>query len=1009
LRTASRDAVKPDKPVTVKANTAGGVLVRVPAWPLRRVTDLYAADDLLRAIGDVLSPDVEWALYLASPELHRALREAQRRGSNDPDSQVVALRVLAYLVRMGFRPTPYGLFAGVALARAGGETTLALDAAWHTSTRFDAEWMGDRVRPLERRAFTDGSLRVCFADAVFERGRRLYLVGQRTPESSEILEADHDALVSVELTPVLAAIRAQTATPVTTGALAAHVAELAGAAADDAMRLLLSLWESGFLISELALTPGADPLGAATRLVNDLDPALGVALGDVRGQAARLDATPVAELPPPSSSGLAASAALFGTTVAKMLQIDALASLTGALGEHVVRTAERYAELMLRGGYAVEHARFRELFARAFDGHERLVPLMDFVEAAMSLRGEPQADIAPRVPKPERTRVLGDLVSRALRDGRLEVELDDRAREVLYPALPDEGELPISLDVAFQVIASDVESVAAGRYVLCPSGLTAGTPRNSVIARFAGALGYDMRSDGPAEPGIVDAELIYSARQERADNLGARCATCEFEIAPGMFPSPDGSPRRIALSDIYVGLDREGRFALHSASLGRRIRVRQTSMLSWRLLAPPVCYVLRLVAEDGARALSPFDWGPFHEMPFRPRVRDGNIVLSPAAWRIADVLTPVAPDLAEFERSVRAFAASAKLPRYVSMVESYNKFLVDLESPSGIALFHDQLKRAKSAVHLEEAIPAPGQTWLAGPDGTHVAEIVVGFDVDAPRRAHEAVRPVAAAARLSGPAGEWLYAQLSASLQSMDTLLRTEIAALVHELELGAEPWFFVRYAIPEPHLRLRFRLRDERKRRSAIERFERMTAQQSIRRYALATYERELERYGGPESLAQIERVFAVSSRWALIRLRLKHKGKARVAGCVHDAVLLAQWLFGANELERLVQVTRPAAARKSVGWERELLRELARPQPGDWRADDRATVTEVARSLRDLARDGTMSRSPVDVFPLLVHMHANRLGIFGRDEEQVVALVWHALFSASRRDAAAGKTPAG
>jgi len=1001
--------VKPQKTVAVKANTAGGVLVRVPAWPLRRVTDLYAAGDLLGALGDVMSPDVEWALYLASPELHRALREAQRRGRSDPEAQVVALRVLAYLVRMGFRPTPYGLFAGVALARAGSETTLALDTAWHTSTRFDAAWIGDRVRPLERNAFNGGSLRVCFADPVFERGRRLYLVGQRTPESSEILETDHDALVSVELTPVLAAIRAQTATPVTTGALATHVAELARASVDDAMRLLLSLWESGFLISELAVTPGSDPLGAAIRLVDAVDPALGVALGDVRAQAARLDATPVAELSPPGSSDLATSAALFGTTVAKMLQIDLLAPLHGTLGDDVVRTAERYAELMLRGGYAVEHTHYRELFARAFDGHERLVPLMDFVEAAMSLRGDSQTAVTPRRPQAERTRVLADLVARALRDGRLEVELDARERDVLYPALPGDGELPISLDVAFQVIARDAESVAAGRYVLYPSGLTAGTPRNAVIARFAGALGYDMRSEGPADPGIVDAELIYSARQERADNLGARCATCEFEIAPGMFPSPPGSPARIALSDIYVELDRAGRLALHSASLGRRIRLRETSMLSWKLLAPPVCYTLRLAAEDGARVLSPFDWGPFHEMPFRPRVRDGNIVLSPAAWRIADILTPVAPDLAEFERSVRAFAASAKLPRYVSMVQSDNKLLIDLESRWGIALFYDQLKRAKTAVHLEEAIPTPGETWVAGPDGTHVAEIIVGFDVDAPREAPEAARPVAAAARLSGPAGEWLYAQLSTSLQSMDTLLRTEIAALVHELELGAEPWFFVRYSIFEPHLRLRFRLRDERKRRLVIERLERMTAQQSIRRYALATYERELERYGGPESLEQIERLFAVSSRWALIRLRLKHKGKARIAGYVHDAVLLARGLFGAADLERLVQVTRPAAARKSVGWERELLRDLARPQSDDWRADDGATVTDVGCILRDLARDGTMSRSPVDVFPLLVHMHANRLGIFGRDEEQVVALVWHALFSASRREAPADKTFAG
>ena len=87
--------------------------------------------------------------------------------------------------------------------------------------------------------------------------------------------------------------------------------------------------------------------------------------------------------------------------------------------------------------------------------------------------------------------------------------------------------------------------------------------------------------------------------------------------------------------------------------------------------------------------------------------------------------------------------------------------------------------------------------------------------------------------------------------------------------------WFFVRYADPDDHLRVRFRGVPERLWSDLMPLLcswaSALVTDDLCRGFSFETYERELERYGGPEGMAISESVFSADSRGAVSLLQLQ------------------------------------------------------------------------------------------------------------------------------------------
>lgn len=105
--------------------------------------------------------------------------------------------------------------------------------------------------------------------------------------------------------------------------------------------------------------------------------------------------------------------------------------------------------------------------------------------------------------------------------------------------------------------------------------------------------------------------------------------------------------------------------------------------------------------------------------------------------------------------------------------------------------------------------------------------------------------------RIFIPGSEWVYFKIYAGYKSIDNLLVHKIPPVVKELKKNGliEKWFFVRYGDPDPHLRIRFLLKNKQDSSKILDllymKLNYLISHNLIWKIQIDTYNRELERYG--------------------------------------------------------------------------------------------------------------------------------------------------------------------
>ena len=98
---------------------------------------------------------------------------------------------------------------------------------------------------------------------------------------------------------------------------------------------------------------------------------------------------------------------------------------------------------------------------------------------------------------------------------------------------------------------------------------------------------------------------------------------------------------------------------------------------------------------------------------------------------------------------------------------------------------------------------------------------------------------------------KWLYYKIYCGVKTTDTLLLEVIKPLTEQLieEKIIDKWFFIRYSDPEPHVRFRVQFIDIKNIGAVIKKMKNLLQpymnSNQVWDVALATYKRELERYG--------------------------------------------------------------------------------------------------------------------------------------------------------------------
>jgi thiopeptide-type bacteriocin biosynthesis protein len=174
--------------------------------------------------------------------------------------------------------------------------------------------------------------------------------------------------------------------------------------------------------------------------------------------------------------------------------------------------------------------------------------------------------------------------------------------------------------------------------------------------------------------------------------------------------------------------------------------------------------------------------------------------------------------------------------------------------------------------------PAPDSLTVTGPEGRFVQELIVPFLRTTPGAPRNRVPPRAPApaeagrtARTFAPGSEWLFAKIYCGQPIAEDVLGDVVRPVVERARASGtiDRWFFIRYGDPEWHIRLRFHGTPERLCGEVLPALHDACAplfgDGRIWKLDLGTYEREVERYGGPRAIEIVERLFEADSDSAL------------------------------------------------------------------------------------------------------------------------------------------------
>lgn len=935
------------------------------------------------------TPRFAAALKHASPDLAERSAAAVRGDLSQAAVRRVVLGVMRYLLRATSRATPFGLFAGVAPASANGAATLRWGTDHRPFARLQAAWLAGVLDDLESDPLLRPYLTVRANNLLVERSDRIVLE-YRAATSDPRGAPAHLRIKAND--SIRAALNLATE-PIRWADLSGKLSAEHGAPTEGADRLIGQMVAQRLLLTSLRPTSiQTDPL---THIVNELkavpsgspDNVLGH-LRTLRHLRARHD-----NAPDKASAGdrrrdlsRAAAAIRSGPAVGIDLRLDCDLVLPTAVTAEASRAAAALTRLARPSSrrWRDWHARFLARY-----GLRALVPILDAVDGQVGLgypdgfTGEPADDPTEMN---DRDRRLLALAQRAALRGEHEVVLDDASLERLAGAAPTEVYPTAELTV--RIHAESLYAIGRGDFQLSvgrASGQAFSTT-GRFLDLFGEAAQQRMAAEAVASPtaseGALLAQLTAVTRYTISLDVNSAAQLLPHVIPVGEHHPP--SQATIALDDIAVTADAH-RLYLISVSRQRGLQPVAVNAVEPVRHAHPLARFLAEAPVALAIACSPLEWGPAAKgLPFLPALRYGRTVLSPARWHLAaDELPDRHAPWPDWDTALGAWQQATGCPRLVALGVGDQTIRLDLDEPAHRALLRNHLTREPTA--LLRAI-AEGNEWIGG----HAHEIVIPLFATAARPPAPRVGRTTVDVRNHGilPGGDSHYLKIYARPDEQDAILAGHLPRLLSQ-HPGAGPWWYLRYADPEPHLRLRIRGMPS----EAVSSWTRqLHAHDLTRRVQWDTDFPEPGRFGDPAAYAATTAAFGVDSEAALaelttvLRTPTLHRQALTaasmadlVSAIIGDPAKAMRWLISHTRTHRPAppRAVYDDAVRLAHPHNKVALRALP---GGDTVAERWAERRRALTTWRDHLT-GINTTTPADLLPDLLHLHHVR--VIGLDLE--------------------------
>ncbi|WP_068497638.1 lantibiotic dehydratase [Paenibacillus kribbensis] len=999
-------------------------------------------------------PFIREALAVSSPTLLDSLVHISNQDNPRKQGQVIKA-FMRYIIRMITRPTPFGLLSGITYGKFGEQSQLFLRGmnTFQKRARPDMEWLMKAVGMIESRKEVVRQLRVRSNTLIYRQGNRAKI--PYTTRHGSMVDGE-DQSVSVRTTQVFDCVMDACSTFIPYLDLVNHLSKTFEAADIEMIeRYVWQLFEQEFLISELIPpTTTTEPLNHIRSVLNSV---VGIEelkrdLDEIADTSANYNRLSIGQGGQILENLRQKMAQMFSAK--SSLQIDlSLEDRDIVLPQSIRKDIECVAEVLTR--LSTRENRPLDEFCVEFlekYGPYREVPLLDLLDEDTGL-GTPAGykhptsrrvrlqNMSPSKSRSHQEKLLFQWFVSAIREVKHEIVLtDDMIDELVKGQESDEWTAAPSMELFFQLIASDQQALDRGEYTLLLAPNQGSDAAGKTFGRFLDLFGESFDDifssiqleEQRLQPKKLLAGISYLPSSGRSANVVLTRQTRPYEIAIGTnHTMPED--RQIHMSDLVVGV-RNDHFYLKSKSRNCEVIASPGHMLNAEL-TPNIYRFIVEVSEDGYRHWSPMEWGFVAHAPFTPRLRYKHIILYPGTWRItSEAASNSGKNMADFAEEISAFQKKWNIPRYVYMIESDNRILLDMDHPLHIEQICRDLQ-FKGKVTLIEHIGGIDSALVSCGTGHLTAEFVCPLVRNQTDDTYHFVEEAAASlelhirksnqhmtntARTYLPGESWFYAKLYGMNSRQDEFIGGYWEEFVRENRENGTilQAYFIRYADPNKHLRVRFELPENRTANTFLSTFHKWTEmllhEGMIVRAVIDTYEPEIERYGGNKLMAWAERMFSCDSE---VTAKLVHLIRFNQVSLEQDviatlSVINILYQFGYHEKDAFKLMNQYFDFKEYLEDFRKERKFFLQWMTSDLEMSDsiqsnrqaiesifnirKEAVEQYSRVLYEQELEGEITNTREDIVFSVTHMHLNRLLGIGRDRERkVMIMARHALNS--------------
>ncbi|OUQ87001.1 hypothetical protein B5G50_18860 [Brevibacillus brevis] len=1027
-------------------------MLRTPLLPIHMFLELCHSDWKLENLDPRKQAIIRECIAVASPSLLESLSKLEQ--SDREQLEQVARGLLRYGIRMSTRSTPFGLFSGIACGYFDTNTNLLINKMeQHTKrSRPDMEWLLKIIQSLEEDLDVVKQLHVqtnTMFEVVGSRVSLPYITRYGQNHNGYQIEN-----VSIAMNDLIALVLQKATEPILFMELLQTIKQSYPDTEDSRIEtFLFQLVKNEFLFTSLRprLTHSSpfDHLLAVLDRVEGIDERYQQLLS-IRQEIIAYDQLKIGEGETHFLSTLSKMKSIESSS--SQLQVDlSLSTEQVTLPKSIAKDLSKAAELLWR--LSPTHvgwphlAEYRDSFIERY-GFEREVPLLDLLDENRGLGAPPtyenpmsKRNYTSSSHNKLNEKVLLQLLSHSLLTGCKEIELTDDLIEKLEPVSPKWEHVPLSMELYASLFAPSAKAMDSGDFTIHIGGNTGSMLAGKSFGRFADMLGESFeekleqinQEHQKAYPDSIFAEVVYFPRHGRITNVVLSKNKRKYEILIGA-PSNEQHSLNIPLSDLFVGATSDS-FYLKSRSMNKEVIPVTGHMLNYAGSVPNVYRFLCELGMAKQRNWMPFNWGSFRHAPVLPRLRYGNIVLTPATWHVDPELLSVSKKDGKegWMEAVQIWKRQYQVPDYVYITHHDNKMLLDLKSERHLTELIRELQKLNSgeALVLTEVGANLKDCVVEGADGVFHMEcvfpLVKNTPVEAsatesvsvstgvqPRRAH-----ISDQERLKMPGSDWLFYKLYCDETRMDEFIAFPLQTLCEAMHTkGAyQKVFFMRYTDPKPHIRLRFHASSTEGLQSIFSEMYQWTSEMQKQGYlsktTIDTYDPEIERYGGPQLISLAEELFfwdsMVVAQWLQLHRTKQMNIPLEKVAVISIIDLLHQFLHSIDEkLSFLNKIILYKAYLDDFRTDREFYLKAGR-YTNDWQELKlleggsvlhqlfqvrSEAINNFSTVMHSLKAQSELYNSQEQIIGSIIHLHINRLlGIDREQERKVITLARHTL----------------